>query len=121
MDTILIIEDDPTFREMLKSLLISRFPSMVVSEAPDGAQAWEKIKSVPPDLIFMDIRLPGENGLTLTKKIKDLCPNITVVILTNHDLQEYREVAQKIGAEYFMSKGTTKPAEIVELIESLNY
>jgi len=119
MCTVLIVEDDPTFRKMLKSLLVSRFPTIAVHEAPEGTDAWNKINKTPPDLVFMDIRLPGENGLVLTGKIKELYPDVTVVILTNHDLPEYREVAHQNGAEYFLSKGSTKPGEIVELVESL--
>ena len=119
MHKVLIVEDDPTFRRMLKSILVSRFPSIAVNEAPEGTEAWNKISSAPPDLIFMDIRLPGENGLVLTGKIKELYPDVTVIILTNHDLPEYREVAQQNGAEYFLSKGSTRPGEIVELVESL--
>jgi len=119
MHKILIVEDDATFRNMLKSILLSKFPSMDVMEAPDGIEAWKKISSVPPDLIFMDIRLPGENGLILTRKIKELYPDITIIILTNHDMPEYREVAHQSGAEYFLPKGSTKPGEIIELVKTL--
>jgi DNA-binding NarL/FixJ family response regulator len=119
MHNVLIVEDDATFRKMLKSILLSRFPSMVVNEAPEGTEAWKKISSARPDLIFMDIRLPGENGLILTRKIKELYPDIAVIILTNHDSPEYREGAYDSGAEYFLSKGSTKPSEIVELVKSL--
>jgi two-component system response regulator YesN len=115
----LIVEDNATFRKTLKSILLSRFPSMVVNEAPEGTEAWKKISRAPPDLIFMDIQLPGENGLVLTRKIKGFYPHITVIILTNHDLPEYREIANQSGAEYFLSKEATKPSEIVELVESL--
>jgi DNA-binding NarL/FixJ family response regulator len=119
MHKVLIVEDDSTFRKMLKSILLSRFPSISVKEAADGTAAFRKISTIRPDLIFMDIRLPGESGLVLTRKIKELYPDITIVILTNHDLPEYREVAHQNGAEYFLSKGSTKPGEIVELVESL--
>jgi two-component system response regulator NreC len=92
---------------------------MAVYKVPEGTGAWKKISSARPDLIFMDIGLPGENGLVLTKKIKDRYPDIAVIILTNHGLPEYREAAQQIGAEYFLSMGSTRPGEIVELVESL--
>ncbi|MFW6147633.1 MAG: response regulator [Thermodesulfobacteriota bacterium] len=118
---VLIVEDDPIFREMFKSLLISRFPSIIVHEAQEGTEVWNEITKDLPDLIFMDIRLPGENGLILTGKIKKLYPDIAVVILTNHDSPEYREAAQQNGAEYFLSKGSTKPGEIVQLVESLTH
>jgi len=53
----------------------------------------------------MDIRLPGENGLELTKKIKKNYPDITVVIVTSYDLPEYREAARESMADYFVPKG----------------
>jgi DNA-binding NarL/FixJ family response regulator len=52
----------------------------------------------------MDLRLPGENGLELTKKIKAQYPGIIIVILTNYDLPEYREAAYQCGADHFVSK-----------------
>lgn len=119
MRKVLIVEDDATFRKTLKSILLSRFPSMIINEAPEGTKAWKKIRNAPPDLIFMDIRLPEESGLVLTRKVKELYPDITIIMLTNHDLPEYREVAHQSGAEYFLSKGTTKPREIVELVKAL--
>ena len=120
MYRILIVEDNTTFRKTLKSILLSRFPSVTVDEAPEGTEAWKKISNARPDLIFMDIQLPGENGLVLTRKIRESYPSITVIILSNHDLPEYREIATKNGAEYFLSKEATKPSEIVELVESLS-
>jgi DNA-binding NarL/FixJ family response regulator len=119
MGTILIVEDDATFRKMLKSLLVSRFPSMTVNDAPEGTEAWKKIASGPPDIIFMDIRLPGESGLVLTKRIREVYPDLVVIILTNFDMPEYREAAHLSGAEYFLSKGSITPGEIVELVETL--
>jgi DNA-binding NarL/FixJ family response regulator len=119
MRKVLIFEDDTTFRKMLKSILLSRFPSMNVKEASEGTGALRKIGTDRTEIIFIDIRLPGENGLVLTRKIKELYPDIIIIILTNHDLPEYREVAHQSGAEYFLSKGSTKPGEIVELVESL--
>jgi len=121
MYRILIVEDNASFRKTLKSILLSRFSSVTVDEAPDGTEAWKKISNAKPDFIFMDIQLPGDNGLVLTRKIRESYPDMTVIILTNHDLPEYREVANQNGAEYFLSKAATKPSEIVELVESLSH
>jgi len=120
MEKVLIVEDDATFRKMLRSILLSSFPSMVIIEASEGMVALKKISTIRPDLIFMDIRLPGESGLVLTRKIKEFYPDITIIILTNHDLPEYREEAHHSGAEYFLSKGSTKPSEIAGLVKSLS-
>ena len=104
MGRILIVEDNAFFLQFLKETLHSRFPSMDILEAANGDEAMQKIKTLPPNAIFMDLRLPGENGLELTKKIKAQHPNIIVVILTNYDLPEYREAAYQCGADHFLPK-----------------
>ena len=104
MGRILIVEDNAFFLQFLKEALHSRFPSMDILEAANGDEAMQKIKTLPPNAIFMDLRLPGENGLELTKKIKAQHPNIIVVILTNYDLPEYREAAYQCGADHFLPK-----------------
>jgi len=104
MERILIVEDNALFLQFLKETLRSRFPSIDILEAANGEEAMQKIKTLPPDAIFMDLRLPGENGLELTKKIKAKYPDIIVVIITNYDLPEYREAAYQCGADHFLSK-----------------
>ncbi len=104
MKRILIVEDNAFFLQFLKENLHSRFPSIDILEAANGEEALQKIKTLPPDAIFIDLRLPGENGLDLTKKIKAQYPDIIVVILTNYDLPEYREAAYQCGANHFLPK-----------------
>jgi DNA-binding NarL/FixJ family response regulator len=104
LERVLIVEDNPFFLQCLKETLYSRFPSMDILEAANGEEAMQKIKTLKPDAIFMDLRLPGENGLELTKKIKAEYPNIIVVIITNYDLPEYREAAYQCKADHFVSK-----------------
>ena len=104
MKRILIVEDNAFFLQFLKEALRARFPSMQISEATNGDEALEKIKTVLPDAIFMDLRLPGENGLEVTKKVKARYPNIIVVIVTNYDLPEYRRAAYESRADHFISK-----------------
>ncbi len=104
MKRVLIVEDNAFFRQFLKEAMNLRFPSIDVFEAGNGEEAMEKIKSLSPEAIFMDVRLPGENGLDLTRKIKAQYPNIIVVILTNYDLPEYREASYQSGANHFVSK-----------------
>jgi DNA-binding NarL/FixJ family response regulator len=115
----LIVEDNPLFRQTILDILSAQFPSMVLEEAADGKTALERIEDALPDLIFMDIKLPGENGLHLTEHIKRRHPEVVVVILTSYDWPEYREAAYKFGANYFIMKGSSSNKEIVELIESI--
>ena len=119
MNTTLIVEDNDTFRQTLKSLLNLRFPSMNLQEARDGKEALEKIIAFRPELIFVDIKLPGENGLELTRKIQGVHSEGTVIVLTSYDFPEYRKAAYENGARYFVSKGSTSSREIVELVESI--
>jgi DNA-binding NarL/FixJ family response regulator len=114
----LMVEDNDTFRETFKGALLKQFPFMVLEEAVDGTGAFDKIKSFLPDLVFLDIRLPGESGLELTEKIKARYPEIVVVILTDYDLPEYREAAFHGGADDFIPKGSLNLSEIAALIES---
>ena len=115
----LIVEDNCLFRQTILDILTAQFPSMVLEEAADGTAALERIDDALPDLIFMDIKLPGENGLHLTEYIKRIHPEVVVVILTSYDWPEYREAAYKFGANHFIMKGSSTNKEIVELIESI--
>jgi DNA-binding NarL/FixJ family response regulator len=78
----------------------------------------EKVDSLSPDLIFMDIKLPGESGLELTKKIREGHPDIIIIILTSYDLLEYREAAVRYGANAFVSKNSSTEKEIATLVNS---
>ncbi len=115
----LIVEDSPFFRQLLKETLQSQFPSMEIMEATNGKDALQKIDAFLPDLVFMDIKLPGESGLDLTQKIKSLHPGIRILILTSYDFPEYREAAAQYGANHFLSKGTTTKDQILALVQSI--
>jgi DNA-binding NarL/FixJ family response regulator len=119
MFKILLVEDDRRFREVLKQELNESFPSVVIEEASDAKEGLEKIDSFLPQLIFMDIRLPDESGLQVTKKIKAKFPDINVVVLTSYDFPEYRQAAIQHGASHFFVKGTSDGREIPALVASL--
>jgi CheY-like chemotaxis protein len=115
---VLVVEDNALFRQLLKEILNDPFPSMEICEAADGKEALEKLEAFRPDLIFMDIRLPGETGLDLTKKIKAQYPDIMVIILTGYDLPEYRDVSRQC-ADYFFSKDSATTETIIALVQSI--
>jgi len=115
---VLIVEDSTLFRQLLKETLHERFPSIEIHEAVDGEEAFQEIETLRPDLIFMDIRLPGENGIELTKKVKARYPNIIVIILTGYDLPEYREFSCQY-ADYFFSKDSSTTENIFALVQSI--
>lgn len=114
--SVLIVEDNATFRETLKEALLSLFPSLHLQEASEGARALEIIRDSCPQLVFMDIRLPGESGLDLTRKVKNLCPNTKIIILTAYDEPEYLAAAAEAGITTFAVKGTLSPDHIAALV-----
>jgi len=116
MQKILIVDDNTLFRRILKECLLSRFPSLLITEAKDAEGALRAIPTFVPDLIFMDIQLPNGNGLELTQRIKGTYPDIKVVILTSYDLPEYRDAAFRYKADHYASKDLFMP--LVNLILS---
>lgn len=114
----MLIEDDDHFRLMLKKLIHGRFPLISIEEAGEGHEAMKKMEVFKPALIFMDIRLPKETGLALTKKIKALYPEAKVAILTGFDLPEYREAAFESGASFFACKHHASAKDILDFVNT---
>jgi len=112
MPCILLVEDDIRFRQTVKDILSSHFPLVRIEEASDGEEAFKQIDVRNPGIVFLDLRLPGENGIVVTEKIKQKHPKIVVAILTSYDLQEYREPSLRSGAKYFFPKDAMTAAEL---------
>ena len=119
MATILIIEDNSLIRHSLADIVRRQFPSVSVEEAGDEREAMEKVQALCPSLIFMDIKVHGENGLYLCKKIKSQFPTTTIAMITHYDIPEYRKAAVEWGANFFLSKCSSSRKEIVDLVQSV--
>jgi CheY-like chemotaxis protein len=115
----LLVEDSQSIRQVVRFYLQSEFPSMSVMEAADGVEAFKKIDTSPPDLIFMDYILPGENGLELTRKIKASHPDTVIIVLTSYDLQEVQKAATQCKPDYFLNKSSIATGEIAALVKSI--
>jgi DNA-binding NarL/FixJ family response regulator len=116
---ILLVEDHAEYRATLHRILQARFPEVGIIQAEDGSGVIRMVEEHLPGMIFMDIRLPGITGLELTKMIKKRHLGIVIAVLTNLDTPEYEEAAYMSGADYFLSKQSTKPADIEDLVESV--
>ncbi len=116
MTSILIIEDDPHFRRTLCGLLCERFPDVNLFEVENGETALERLTEMAPDLVVTDLKLPGENGLQVTRKIRRLLPEVPVIVLTSFHDPEYEEAAYSAGATHFASKHKTSADEILHLV-----
>ncbi len=115
---ILIVEDNGLFRQTLRESLQMSFPGVVIDEVKNGVEALQRVKAFFPDLILMDIRLPGESGLGLTRKIKTVYPDIIIFILTSYDTPECREAAFRYGADHFIAKESLNRMRLEELVRS---
>lgn len=115
---ITIVDDDPLVRLGLRAILGAEQGWEVVAEAGDGTAAVEVARRDRPDLVLMDIRMPGMDGLEATRHIVtgDHAPK--VVVLTTFDVDEYVFEALRAGASGFVLK-RTPPAELVEAIRTV--
>jgi CheY-like chemotaxis protein len=115
----LLVDDNVTFRHMIRDMVLARCPSIQLVETANADEALRDINQKCPDLILMDIRLPEPNGLGLIRKIKNLCPHIIVIILAAYDSPEYRETVFEDGADFFLVRESTKTDTIFRLIETI--
>jgi CheY-like chemotaxis protein len=116
---LLIVDDSTILRETTRGILESKFSTLRIFEAGDGKEACIQIHDQLPDLILMDIRLPGESGLSLTRKIKGSFPKIKIIVFTNYDLPEYRQAAFENGADFFLSKSTPDTKKLSTMVGSI--
>jgi DNA-binding NarL/FixJ family response regulator len=108
---IVLVDDEQMVRSGLRMILESEDGFVVVGEAGDGAAAVELVKRLDPDVVLMDIQMPGMNGLDATREIVALGRDASsrVLVLTTFDLDEYVYEALRAGASGFLLKRT--PAE----------
>jgi len=92
---------------------------MVIEEASEGREVIQKAGASQPQLIFMDIRLPDDYGLHLTKRIKAGNPDTKIIIMTGYDSMEYREAAIGCGANGYIAKDSLNKGQVETLIKSL--
>ena len=101
---ILLADDHALVRQGIRSLLEKLDDIEVVGEVSDGRQALELSKALSPDITFMDIAMPGLNGLEAVARMKKECPDTRVVMLSMHAGQEYFEQALDSGAAGYLLK-----------------
>lgn len=101
---VLLVDDHPLFRKGLAGLLDRERGFKVVGEAQDGGEAFQKAKELKPDLVVMDLYMPGCDGLEATRRIKEALPSSKVVILTVSEEDRNLFEAIKCGAHGYVSK-----------------
>lgn len=116
--TTLIVDDSADFRARIKSILASEPGIAVVGEAADGADAVRQAEKLKPDLVVMDLRMPGTNGLEATRQMMASPPYPAVIIVTAFDMPEYRAAAIASGAVGLVAK-TSMVDELLPIIRRL--
>ncbi|MCC6799695.1 MAG: response regulator transcription factor [Anaerolineae bacterium] len=101
---ILLADDHVLFREGLASIVNAQPDMTVVGEADDGLEALVKAKQLRPDLVLIDISMPGGNGLEATQQIKEALPDTVIVVLTVHNDEERLFEAIRSGAQGYLLK-----------------
>jgi len=109
----LLVEDNELFRSALAKVIEDHFPEIRIEQAANGFEAMRQVRDHEPDIIFMDLNLPGESGMKLTEAIKARPRDTAIVILTSYDLAEYRQAAFRSGADCFISKSSATCMEEV--------
>ena len=105
---ILIADDHPLFRAGLRALLESVADTEVVGEAATGEEAVEMALALTPDVVVMDINMPGLNGIDATRGILDESDDINILVMTMHDDDEAVFAAIRAGARGYQLKGAAQ-------------
>ena len=112
---VLIVDDHPVVRRGLHSILGDAKDVQVVGEASNGSEALKQVAALKPDVVLMDIRLPGADGVQITRRVRREFPDVKVIILTTYDDDQHLYNAIEAGAHGFL----TKHADYSDLAESI--
>ncbi len=112
---IMLVEDQTIIRQGLRYILDSQPDLKVVGEAADGEEAVLMTRRLKPDIVMMDIRLPGQDGIAATRSILKVLPETKIILLTTFDVQEYVYDGIRAGAVGYI----LKDAETRDLLDAI--
>jgi len=115
---VILADDHPLTREGLRSYLEHESDIQLVGEAADGIAAWDLIERELPDVALLDIRMPGEDGLSLARKVRERKLPVAVLMLTTYDAQQYVLAALRAGAKGYVLK-TATPDDLIQAIRTV--
>jgi two-component system, NarL family, response regulator LiaR len=116
MIKVLICDDQVVVREGLRAILSTADVIDVVGEAGTGDEAVEKVAALHPDVVLMDLKMPGMNGVEATRIIRDRFPGTHVLVLTTYDADEWVFDAVRSGAAGYLLKDTSRDG-LIDAIE----
>ncbi|MFJ2771172.1 response regulator [Streptomyces sp. NPDC087300] len=115
---VLVADDQPVIRAGLRALLGAADDLVVVGEASDGAEAVSMARELAPDVVLLDLRMPGVGGIDATIQLTRATPRARVLVLTNHDTDEAVVAAFEAGASGLLLK-TSSPRELISSVRSV--
>lgn len=115
---LLLVEDHTVLREGIRDLIQREADLEVVAEAEDGEQAIQMVEQLRPDVVLMDIALPGLNGIEATRQIKRSHPSVIVLVLTAYDNEEFIFAILEAGAAGYLLKNV-RGQELLNAIRSV--
>lgn len=115
--TLLIADDVAAIRQLLLHELGEEF--RIVGEASDGAQAAARAADLRPDVVLLDLNMPGHDGVTAIGSIREACPDTTIVVLTGLESSRVRDEVLSLGAHAFLEKSAPMPELRRQLTEML--
>mgnify|MGYP006281744005 CR=1 FL=1 len=111
---VLLVDDEREFVESLSERINMR--ELETKIAYDGEDALKQIQNEVPDVVVLDLRMPGIDGMEVLKRLKEDYPKVQVIILTGHGSDEDKKISKQLGAyDYFQ-----KPTNINKLVKSIN-
>ena len=117
--SVVLADDQALMRMGFRMVLEAEEDITVVGEASDGTSALAQARALHPDVILMDVRMPGMNGIEATERIAQECPGTRVLILTTFDLDEYAFAGLRAGASGFLLKDT-RTAELHQALRAVS-
>jgi DNA-binding NarL/FixJ family response regulator len=102
--SVLLVDDNPTFLRILGDFLAEEEGILVVGTARSGEEALVKAKELRPQVILLDLAMPGLNGFNTTPRLRSMMPDVGIIALTVLDANGYREAALAAGADDFVAK-----------------
>jgi DNA-binding NarL/FixJ family response regulator len=114
---VVVVDDSPLLRAGLAAVLDSDVEIEVVGEAGDGPTGVRLALEQLPDVVLMDVEMPGGDGVTATERLARAAPSVRVLILTMFDLDEYVLEALRAGASGFLLK-TTEPRGLIDAVKA---
>ncbi|ADG75726.1 two component transcriptional regulator, LuxR family [Cellulomonas flavigena DSM 20109] len=118
MTTVLLVDDQPLLRTGFRLVVESEPDLEVVGEAADGRVALSQVAGLAPDVVLMDIRMPGMDGVEATRRIVAEHPDSRVLVLTTFDVDDLAFAALRAGASGFLLK-SARPDELVDAIRTV--